>query len=49
MYFTWAAMESCSSVGRDEGMPARPGPDTSDICKAVDPVDLEDEDEDVSL
>lgn len=28
-------------------MAARPGPDTSDICKGVDPVDLEDEDEDV--
>lgn len=33
MYLTWAAIESCSSAGRDaEEMPARPGPVTRDIC-----------------
>ena len=33
MYFTWASIESWSSLGREEevGGPARPGPDTNDM------------------
>lgn len=31
MYFTWAEIESCSSVGREVETEARPGPDTRDI------------------
>jgi hypothetical protein len=42
IYFTWAAIDSCSSVGRDdEEIPARPGPVTRDICIEIASVSLE--------
>jgi len=35
IYFTWAEMESCSSVGREAEAEARPGPDTRDILVVI--------------
>lgn len=35
MYFTWAEMESWSSVGREDEVEARPGPDTRDILMVL--------------